>query len=50
MNYWQVGGGLSYDVGPADVFASFSSYVWGRDAHAGQAYTVGVTWYFDFGD
>jgi hypothetical protein len=50
VNYWQVGGGLSYDVGPADVFASFSSYVWGRDAHAGQAYTVGATWYFDFGD
>jgi len=35
-------------VGPADVFASVSSYVWGRDAHDGEVYTVGATWYFDF--
>jgi hypothetical protein len=48
VKYWQVGGGLSYDVGPADVFAAVSSYVWGRDAHDGEAYTVGATWYFDF--
>jgi hypothetical protein len=48
VKYWQVGGGLSYDVGPADVFASVSSYVWGRDAHDGEVYTVGATWYFDF--
>ena len=46
-NYWQVGGGLSYSAGPADLFASISSYVWGRDAHDGQVYTVGATWYFD---
>lgn len=50
VNYWQVGGGVSYDIGPADVFASYSNYVWGRDAHAGQAYTVGATWYFNFGN
>jgi hypothetical protein len=49
VKYWQIGGGLSYDVGPADVFASVSSYVWGRDAHDGEVYTVGATWYFDFG-
>ena len=48
VKYWQVGGGISYDVGPADVFASLSSYVWGRDAHDGEVYTVGATWYFDF--
>jgi hypothetical protein len=48
VKYWQVGGGLSYDVGPADVFASVSSYVWGRDAHDGEVYAVGATWYFDF--
>lgn len=48
VKYLQVGGGLSYDVGPADVFASVSSYVWGRDAHDGEVYTVGMTWYFDF--
>jgi hypothetical protein len=34
---WQVGGGLAYDIGPADVFASVSSYVWGRDSHDGEA-------------
>jgi hypothetical protein len=48
VKYLQVGGGLSYDVGPADVFAAVSSYVWGRDAHDGEVYTVGATWYFDF--
>jgi hypothetical protein len=48
VKYVQVGGGLAYDVGPADVFASVSSYVWGRDAHDGEVYTVGATWYFDF--
>ena len=48
VRYLQVGAGLSYDVGPADVFASISSYVWGRDAHDGEVYTVGATWYFDF--
>lgn len=47
VNYWQVGGGLSYSAGPADLFASISKYVWGRDAHDGQVYTVGATWYFD---
>jgi len=46
-NYWQAGGGLSYSVGPVDVFASFSKYVWGRDAHNGQVYNLGATWYFD---
>ncbi len=47
-SYWQVGGGLSYALGPADVFAAITSYVWGRGAHDGEAYTVGATWYFDF--
>lgn len=46
VNYWQVAGGVSYNAGPVDVFASFTKYVWGRDAHNGQAYTVGATWYF----
>ncbi|HKC25720.1 MAG TPA: hypothetical protein VKF32_13310 [Thermoanaerobaculia bacterium] len=45
-NYWQAGGGLAYSTGPFDVFASVVGYVWGRDAHAGQSYTVGATWYF----
>lgn len=47
VNYWQVGGGLSYAAGPVDVFASITKYVWGRNAHNGQAYTLGATWYFD---
>ncbi len=46
-NYWQAGGGLAYAAGPVDLFASITKYVWGRDAHNGQAYTVGTTWYFD---
>lgn len=46
-NYWQVGGGLAYSAGPVDIFASVTKYIWGRDAHNGQAFTVGTTWYFD---
>lgn len=46
-NYWQLGGGISYSLGPVDVFASYSKYVSGTDAHDGQAYTAGATWYFD---
>jgi hypothetical protein len=48
-NYWQAGGGASYSFGSFDVFASFTKYVWGTDTHDGQAYTVGVTWYFGGG-
>jgi hypothetical protein len=44
--YWQAGVGASYSVGRVDVFTSFSKYVWGRDAHNGQAYNLGATWYF----
>lgn len=47
VNYWQAGGGLSYSVGPVDVFASVTKYIWGRNAHNGQAYTTGLSWYFD---
>lgn len=45
-DYWRLGGGLSYSAGPFDVFASISKYVAGTDTHNGQAYTVGMTWYF----
>ena len=45
---WQAGGGVSYSLGAVDVFASFSKYIWGRNAHNGQAYTAGASWYFDF--
>jgi hypothetical protein len=34
-------------AGPVDVFAAFTKYVSGTDTHNGQAYTAGVTWYFD---
>lgn len=47
VRWWQVGGGVSYSAGPVDVFASFNKYVWGRDAHNGQVYNLGATWYFD---
>jgi hypothetical protein len=49
VKYWQLGGGAAYTVGPVDVFGSFSKYVWGRDAHNGWVYNVGVTSYFDVG-
>ncbi len=45
--YWQTGAGVAYSFPSFDVFASFTKYVWGRNAHNGQAYTGGVTWYFD---
>jgi hypothetical protein len=47
VRWGQVGGGASYSVGPVDIFASFTKYIWGRDAHNGQAYNLGATWYFD---
>lgn len=47
VNYSHVAGGLAFDAGPVDVFASYVRYVGGTDTHAGQAFTVGTTWYFD---
>ena len=46
VRYMQVAGGLSFDAGPVDLFASYTKYVWGRDAHNGQLFGAGVTWYF----
>jgi hypothetical protein len=46
VRYMQVAGGVSLDVGPVDLFASYSKYVWGRDAHNGQVFGAGLTWYF----
>jgi hypothetical protein len=45
--YWQIGGGLAYSVGSFDLFASYTKYVWGRDAHNGQVFNLGTTWYFE---
>jgi len=47
VNYWHVAAGLSFDAGPVDVFASYIRYVAGTDTHAGQALTIGTSWYFD---
>ena len=43
---WRLGAGLSYSFGNFDVFAGYTKYVWGTDSHDGQAYTVGLTYYF----
>lgn len=47
VKYAQVVGGVSYSMGAVDVFTSITKYVWGKDAHNGQAYNAGATWYFD---
>ena len=47
VQYWQAGAGLAYNIGPVDIFASYSKYIWGRNAHDGQVYTLGTTWYFN---
>jgi hypothetical protein len=49
VKYWQVGGGAAYTMGPMDVFGSLTKYVWGRDAHNGWVYNLGLTYYFDVG-
>lgn len=46
VRHMQVAGGLSFNAGPLDVFASYTKYVWGRDAHNGHVFGAGVTWYF----
>ncbi|MEO8359932.1 MAG: hypothetical protein ABI672_07875, partial [Vicinamibacteria bacterium] len=45
-NNWRVGGSLSYSLERMDVFASVSAYVAGTDAHDGESFTLGATWYF----
>ena len=42
----RVAGGLAFIAGPVDLFASYTKYVWGRDAHNGQVFGAGVSWYF----
>lgn len=44
--YMQLVVGLSVNAGPVDLFASYTKYVWGRNAHDGQAFGAGVAWYF----
>jgi hypothetical protein len=47
VEYVQAGGGLAYSAGPVDLFFSVMKYVQGKNAHDGQVYTAGTTWYFD---
>jgi len=42
----QLTGGLSVNLGPVDVFASYTKYFWGRDAHNSRVFGLGATWYF----
>jgi len=42
----EVTGGLSVNLGAVDVFASYTKYVWGRDAHNSRVFGLGATWYF----
>ena len=46
VRYMQVVAGLSWNAGPVDIFASYTKYVWGRDAHNGQAFGLGASFYF----
>jgi hypothetical protein len=46
VKYMQLVGGLAVNLGPVDVFTSFTKYVWGRDAHNGYAVNLGMSWYF----
>ena len=42
----QVTSGLAFSAGPVDLYATFTKYVWGYDAHNGYVFGTGVTWYF----
>jgi hypothetical protein len=42
----QLVGGLAWNAGPVDVFATYTNYVWGRDAHNGWSVSTGASWYF----
>ena len=46
-NYWHLGAQAAYSFGAVDVFVNYTKYVNGTDTHDGQAYTTGVSWYFD---
>jgi hypothetical protein len=49
VRYVHLTGGLTYSVNSStELFFAVEPYVWGRDAHDGIAYTVGVTWNFVF--
>jgi len=45
-NHFGIGGSVSYSLDKMDLFGAFSMYVSGTDAHDGQSFTLGATWYF----
>lgn len=45
-NHTSIGAGLTRALDRIDLFAAFSMYVSGTDAHDGQSFTIGATWYF----
>jgi hypothetical protein len=47
-NYWHAGAGASYGFTRLDVFGSYESYVAGTDTHAGRAFTMGISFPFEF--
>lgn len=46
-NNWHVSGGVAYSLPQIDLFVSYVEYVKGTDAHAGRAFTAGVSWPFE---
>ena len=48
-NHWRVGGGAAYSFSHVDVFASYSAFAGGTDAHTGRVLTFGVSWPFQLG-
>jgi hypothetical protein len=47
-NYFHVGTGVSYSLPRVDLFASYIAYASGTDTHAGRAFTVGMSWPFEW--
>jgi hypothetical protein len=42
-NYWRAGGGITYSLPQANLFASYTAFVAGTDTHAGRAVTIGLS-------
>ena len=47
-NHWRVGAGASYAFPRLDVFGAYVEFVRGTDAHAGRAFSVGVSVPFEW--
>ena len=42
-NYWRAGGGITYSLPQAYLFAAYTAFVAGTDTHAGRAVTIGFS-------